>query len=125
MSRERMGEVESLSLPPLERARRVLFINRNKKGKKMTQEIDKEILDTLENGVKTSLQIMELMVVAIGRNNPEAANDIDELINTGKVRLVLQADVNGLELFAVGADNKVIGGPLLAYRRAERPTWVN
>jgi hypothetical protein len=91
----------------------------------MTQEIDKEILDTLENGVKTSLQIMELMVIAIGRNNPQAANDIDELINTGKARLVLQADVSGLELFAVGVDNKVIGGPLLAYRRAERPTWVN
>lgn len=91
----------------------------------MTQEIDEKILDTLENGVKTSLQIMELMVVAIGRNNPEAANNIDELINKGKARLVLQADVNGLELFAVGTDNKVIGGPLLGYHRAERPTWVN
>jgi len=34
MSRERMGEVESLSLPPLERALPFAFINRNKKGKK-------------------------------------------------------------------------------------------
>lgn len=91
----------------------------------MTQEIDEQILDTLENGVKTSLQIIELMIIAIGRNNQQAADDIDELINTGKARLVLQADVSGLELFAVGTDNKVIGGPLLAYRRAERSTWVN
>lgn len=119
MSRDRMGEVHSLSHSNVNRSPCFPFINRNKKGKKMTQEIDKKILDTLENGVKTSLQIMELMIVAIGRNNPEAANDIDELINTGKARLVLQADVNGLELFAVDTDNKVIGGPLLAYRRGE------
>ena len=91
----------------------------------MTQEIDKKILDTLENGVKTSLQIMELMVIAIGRQNKEAGEIVDDLVNNGKARLVLQADVNGLELFAVGPDNKVIGGPLLAYRRAERSTWVN
>ena len=85
----------------------------------MTQEIDKKILDTLENGVKTSLQIMELMVIAIGRQNKEAGEIVDDLVNNGKARLVLQADVNGLELFAVGPDNKVIGGPLLAYRRGE------
>jgi hypothetical protein len=86
----------------------------------MTQQIDEEILDTLEKGVITALQVMELMVVAIGRNNQQAADDIDELVNAGKARLVLQADVSGLELFAVGTDNKVIGGPLLAYHRGEK-----
>ncbi|PTR14465.1 hypothetical protein C8R31_106138 [Nitrosospira sp. Nsp2] len=85
----------------------------------MNQEIDESILDTLENGVKTSLQIIELMIVAIRRHNQQAADDIDALVNAGKARLVLQADVNGLELFAVGTDNKVIGGPLLAYHRGD------
>lgn len=86
----------------------------------MDQELDAQILDTLENGVKTSLQIIELMIVAIGRNDPQAADDIDEIVNTGKARLVLQADVDGLQLFVVGTDHKVIGGPLLAYHRGER-----
>ena len=88
-------------------------------------ETSEEIMDALENATHVAEQVCGLMMTAIRQENAQAADDVDDLLKSGKARLVLQADAIGLKLFAIDAQNKPIGGPLLAYHRRGEPTWVN
>lgn len=89
-------------------------------------ELDEEIMNTLENATGVYQQVIDLMMIALRKNKPDAAKDIDELVSTGLIRLILQADAKGMELYAIDKDKQVIGGCLLAYRRGEESEkWVN
>ncbi|SCY31074.1 hypothetical protein [Nitrosospira sp. Nsp13] len=89
-------------------------------------ELDEEIMNTLENATGVYQQVIDLMMIAIRKNRPEAAKDIDDIVNGGLARLILQADAKGMELYAIDKDKQVIGGCLLAYRKGEESErWVN
>ena len=89
-------------------------------------ELDEEIMNTLENATGVYQQVIDFMMIAIRKNKPEAAKDIDDIVNAGLARLILQTDSKGMELYAIDKEKKVIGGCLLAYRRGEESErWAN
>lgn len=89
------------------------------------KKLDEEIMNTLENATGVYQQVIDLMMNTMRKHTPEGAKDVDDLVSAGLVRLVLQADANGMELYAIDKDNQVIGGRLLAYRRGESGQWIN
>lgn len=92
----------------------------------MNAELDQEIMNTLENATGVYQQVIDLMMIAIRKDRPAAAKDIDDIVNGGLARLILQADSKGMELYAIDKDKQVIGGCLLAYRKGEESErWVN
>lgn len=89
-------------------------------------ELDDETINKLENATGVYQRVIDLMMIIMRKHTSEGAKDIDDLVSAGLVRLVLQADANGMELYAIDKDNQVIGGRLLAYRRGEESEqWIN
>ena len=86
----------------------------------MDSKLDQSILTTLETARTTSVQVAELMMIALRRFHPDVADEIDDLLETGMVHLVTQADSIGLKLFAIDAQNNPVGGTLLTYRKEEQ-----
>lgn len=86
----------------------------------MESKLDKSILNTLETARQTAVQVTELMMIALRRFHPDAADEIDEMIELGQVRLVVQSDAIGLKLFAIDSENNPVGGTLLTYRPEEK-----
>lgn len=86
----------------------------------MESNLDKSILTTLETARKTAVQVTELMMIALRRFNPDVADEVDDMLELGQVRLVVQSDAIGLKLFAIDQENNPVGGPLLTYRPEEK-----
>jgi hypothetical protein len=86
----------------------------------MISKLDESIISTLETARTTSIQVAELMMIALRRFHPDVADKIDDMLELGQVRLVTQADEIGLKLFAIDAQNNPVGGPLLTFRAVEK-----
>jgi hypothetical protein len=86
----------------------------------MESKLDQSILATLEKARVTSVQVTELMMIALRRFNPDVADEVDDMLELGQARLVVQSDAIGLKLFAIDHQNMPVGGPLLTYRPEDK-----
>jgi hypothetical protein len=86
----------------------------------MNSKLDQSILTTLEKARVTSIQITELMMITLRRFHPDVADEVDDLLELGQVRLVVQSDAIGIKLFAIDHQNMPVGGPLLTYRQEDK-----
>ena len=87
-------------------------------------ELDDETMSTLENATGVYQQVIDLMMNTIRKHTPEGAKDIDDLVSAGLVRLVLQADAKGMELYAIDKDNQFCTSSVALFVLLPLPCWL-
>lgn len=73
------------------------------------------------NMIQAANQITGIILIALYRKDTAKAEEIGQMIKSQNLKLVLQVQENGLNLFAFDQHNQPVGGPLFSFAKEDAP----